>query len=242
MLEKTGEVLLTLTNRTLTKNTKRLTLWCQLNWIKATRFKNLSCSEQFKAEELQRRDEIVVQGVRNVSERYERGHVFSSWQLVFFYWENKHGFVWTTASSILLARKKAYFSWTWKNSEQKLRRNSKLFNQTISCGIRGIAERLLTYLCLPFGLQDRIFGLKRNEKSGLNSAFAQHFCSAALALPNSVDENVLLDCLEAGILTLPRDQAQLLVGSIDAVAIRVSNKSTETFLLKRIQQALNLAE
>ena len=89
-------------------------------------------------------------------------------------------------------------------------------------------EKLELRLCNEVhraALQDRFFELRWNEKRESFYAFAQKLRSAALALPNGMTEEIMLNRLKAGIPTRLRDQAQLITGSFDEVVSRLSRVS-----------------
>ena len=75
-------------------------------------------------------------------------------------------------------------------------------------------------------LQGRFFDLRWNEKSESSYAIARKFGSVALALPNGMTVEVMLNQLKAGIPPRLRDQPQLITESFDEVVSRLSRVSS----------------
>ncbi len=90
----------------------------------------------------------------------------------------------------------------------------------------GLLEERLCNEVHKAALQDRFFDMKWNERRESFVIFAHRLRSAALALPGGVKEDVLLNRLKAGLPPRLRDQANLISGSFDVAASRLSRLST----------------
>lgn len=90
----------------------------------------------------------------------------------------------------------------------------------------GLLEERLCNEVHQAALQDRFFDMKWNKRRKSFVAFAHRLRSAALALPGGVKEDVSLNRLKAGLSPRFRDQANLISGSFDVVANRLSRLST----------------
>lgn len=69
--------------------------------------------------------------------------------------------------------------------------------------------------------------MKWNERKESFTSFAERLRSASIALPTSIDNDILLNCLKAGITARLCDQAQIITGSYEEVVTRLGRLSAE---------------
>lgn len=116
-------------------------------------------------------------------------------------------------------------------------------NNSIGSSVEAFWKNLENRLCNKVHqalLQNKVFDLRWNERHKSFSTYAQKLRSAALALLNGMEDNVLLSWLKAGIPTRLRDQAQLITGSFDEVVSqlsRVSNAQMTSEAVREVYEA-----
>lgn len=78
--------------------------------------------------------------------------------------------------------------------------------------------------------------MKLNEKRESFPAYETRLRSAALAIPNGIPEDVLMNRLKAGIPLRLREQAHLVTGTYDEVATRLGRLSTAQVIRETVQE------
>lgn len=75
-------------------------------------------------------------------------------------------------------------------------------------------------------LQDRFFSMKWIDRKEAFSSFTQRLRSAALTLPDGINEDALLNRLKAGLPKRLKDKTNLIIGSYDVVVSKLGVPST----------------
>lgn len=75
-------------------------------------------------------------------------------------------------------------------------------------------------------LRDRFLGMRWNKRKEPFDRFAWRLRSAALLLPDKVDDGLLLNRLKTGLPTRLQDQAKMFSGTFDEVVSRVASLSS----------------
>lgn len=88
-----------------------------------------------------------------------------------------------------------------------------------------ILETSLCNMTHRSALQDKILGMKRNDRKESVAHYAERLRSAEMALPTTSSMDVLLNCFKAGLPQKLQDQAVLVTGEFDTVVSSVSRLS-----------------